>query len=582
MNSRPDKSNDTEQKHSVELTLQEYSALVKQSPIMIWRADLSMGCDYFNESWLKFTGRTLEQELGNGWSNGVHPEDFLRCVDFYQSAFTKREVFEMEYRLKRHDGAWRWIFDRGCPFYNERGEFAGYIGSCIDVDDRRKAQEALQKSEAYLTEAERLNHTGSWAYDVVCRVSTYWSAERCRISGFDPAKGIPLLDNEQATHTAESWANRNEAIARAMREKTDFQTDSCLVFPDGSKKHLHIVGHPVLNSAGEVVELFGTTTDVTATRQAGLLLSGEKRLLEMIAKGDSLSAVLTELCRLFEELCDGSFAAILLLDSDTKLIRHGAGPNLPQKFIEAFKGSAICPLAGSFGTVTDSSRSVIVSDIANDPLWADSRDVALAHRLRICWSTPILSSQNCVLGVFAIYFPEPRSPDSQQQAVIVRITHLASIALERKRTEETLRRSEAYLAEAQKLSRTGSFGWNVSTGEIIWSKETYCIFQYDPGQKPTLELVFKRIDPRDIAFVQQTLDRVTRDELDLDFEHRLLMPDGLVKHLHVVARPAKTESGEIEFVGAVMDVTERKQSQEVMRAAKARFCTTMDIASRRR
>src|SRR5271154_2762030 len=198
----------------------------------------------------------------------------------------------MEYRLKRHDGAWRGIFDRGCPFYNEKGEFAGYIGSCVDVDDRRKTQEALQKSEAYLAEAERLNHTGSWAYDVVRRVSTYWSAERCRISGFDPAKKIPPLDNEQTTHTAESWANRNATIDRVMREKTDFQTDSCLVFPDGSKKHLRIVGHPGLNAAGEVVEIFGTTTDVTATRQAGLLLAGEKRLLEMIAKGDSLSTVL--------------------------------------------------------------------------------------------------------------------------------------------------------------------------------------------------------------------------------------------------------------------------------------------------
>ncbi len=139
---------------------------------------------------------------------------------------------------------------------------------------------------------------------------------------------------------------------------------------------------------------------------------------------------------------------------------------------------------------------------------------------------------------------------------------------ERKRIEDQLRQNQAYLAEAQRLSQTGSFGWNISTGKIIWSKETYCIFEYDPEQKPTLELVFKRIDPKDIAFVQQTLDRATRDEMDLDFEHRLLMPDGEKKYVHVMARAAKFESGEVEFVGAVMDITEQKRLENRLRQSE--------------
>ena len=124
------------------------------------------------------------------------------------------------------------------------------------------------------------------------------------------------------------------------------------------------------------------------------------------------------------------------------------------------------------------------------------------------------------------------------------------------------------MAEAQRLSQTGSFGWNVSTGKIIWSKETYCIFEYDPEQKPTFQLVFKRIDPRDIAFVQQTLDRAMRDEMDLDFEHRLLMPDGKTKYVHVMARATKFESGEVEFVGAVMDITEQKRLENRLRQSE--------------
>jgi PAS domain S-box-containing protein len=127
------------------LSSTEYRLLVENSPVMIWRSGLDASCDYFNETWLSFTGRTLEQEMGNGWADGVHPEDFERCVAYYLDHFRRRESFEMEYRLRRYDGAYRWIFDRGTPFTHDTGAFAGFIGSCVDVDERRKAQEAEQQ-----------------------------------------------------------------------------------------------------------------------------------------------------------------------------------------------------------------------------------------------------------------------------------------------------------------------------------------------------------------------------------------------------------------------------------------------------
>jgi len=122
----------------------EYEALVEQAPILIWRANTNALCDYFNERWLEFRGRTMDQEYGNGWAEGVHPEDFDQCLKIYMDNFEKRQVFEMEYRLKRHDGMYRWIFDRGVPFYKDNGEFAGFIGSCIDVTERVDAQNALK------------------------------------------------------------------------------------------------------------------------------------------------------------------------------------------------------------------------------------------------------------------------------------------------------------------------------------------------------------------------------------------------------------------------------------------------------
>ena len=135
--------------------------------------------------------------------------------------------------------------------------------------------------------------------------------------------------------------------------------------------------------------------------------------------------------------------------------------------------------------------------------------------------------------------------------------------------EEKLQQSEAYLSEAQRLSHTGSFGWRVSTGEVIWSEESFRIFQYDRTTKPTVELILKRVHPEDAAQVKQTIECAARDGKDFDHEYRLVMPNSSVKHVHVVAHALCGESGSIEFVGAVMDVTGRRRAEEALRQAQA-------------
>ena len=141
--------------------------------------------------------------------------------------------------------------------------------------------------------------------------------------------------------------------------------------------------------------------------------------------------------------------------------------------------------------------------------------------------------------------------------------------VELSQAQEALRRNEAYLAEAQRLSHTGSFGWDFAGGKIYWSQETFRIFGYDAATEPTLELLLNRTHPEDRALVRQAIDRIWRERKDFDFEHRLLMPDGSVKQLRVVGRPSKTESGSIEFVGAVTDITERRRAEEELHQAQA-------------
>ena len=150
--------------------------------------------------------------------------------------------------------------------------------------------------------------------------------------------------------------------------------------------------------------------------------------------------------------------------------------------------------------------------------------------------------------------------------------------VELRRAEEALRRSEAYLAEAQKLSHTGSFGWDVSSGDIYWSQETFRILGYEPAAKATVEMVMQRAHPEDRPALQQLIDRVSHEMKAFDFEHRLLMPDGSVKHVHVMAHAMLDVTGKREFVGAVSDITERKQSEEKLRRSEAELLEAQRIS----
>jgi PAS domain S-box-containing protein len=163
-----------------------------------------------------------------------------------------------------------------------------------------------------------------------------------------------------------------------------------------------------------------------------------------------------------------------------------------------------------------------------------------------------------------------RLNEELEQRVLERTSQLTAVnreltneVLQRQRAEEALQRSEAYLAEAQRISRTGSFGWDVCSGQIFWSEETFRIFEYDPANKPTVEVMLLRTHPEDRVFVQEALDRIARDRKAFDFEHRLLLPDGSVKYVQVVGHPSiNDESGNFEFVGAVTDITERRRAEE--------------------
>ncbi len=279
-----------------------------------------------NRRWLEYTGIRLEDAKGSGWIRSLHPEDREAFASKGRAAREAREPFEIEVRLRRADGVYRWFLMRVAPLQNERGEVVRWYAVSTDIEDRKLAE---------------------------------------------------------------------------------------------------------------------------------ALLAGEKRLLEMMARGDALVLILDALCRLVEEQSGDVLCSILLLDPDGSHLRHGAAPSLPRSYTEAIDGAAIGPGAGSCGTAAYRGKPVVVSDIATDPLWADYRELALAHSLRACWSTPMLSSEGRVVGTFAMYYREPRCPCAHEHDIIERITPLAAVAVERAHADEALRQTQAELARVTRVTTLG-------------------------------------------------------------------------------------------------------------------------------
>src|SRR5258707_5891005 len=201
----------------------------------------------------------------------------------------------------------------------------------------------------------------------------------------------------------------------------------------------------------------------------------------------------------------------------------------------------------------------------------DEREMVMMRWIRSVETGDPYDIEHRIRGADGVYrwFHVRGLPLRDTEGRIVRWYNLITDIDERRKTHEKLHRSEAFLAQGQSISHTGSFGFNVSSGEIFWSDETYNIFEHDRAAKPTLELVLQRIHPFDRDRVQQTIDRASEARANLDFEHRFLMPDGSVKHVHVLARALEPSSGKLEYVGAVTDVTAAKQAEQTLRESEA-------------
>jgi PAS domain S-box-containing protein len=275
-----------EVRRSEALAEQRLRLVVDTTPAMLNSCRPDGYLDYVNKGWLDYFGFSLETALdradvmkmsppskadmyGSDWQPVIHPEDLPGFTDHWKSMLVSGKPGEREARVRRFDGVYRWHLFRVVPLYDETGKPVKWYASAFDIEDRKRAEEALRRSEGYLAEAQRLTRTGSWAWSVATRHSVYWSQENYRLFGFDPEGDIPSDEAfYQRIHPEDRDRVRREVFLERPDEGSHFDVEFRIVLPDGAIKYVRSTGHPVRNISGDLLEYVGTSIDVTERKRA--------------------------------------------------------------------------------------------------------------------------------------------------------------------------------------------------------------------------------------------------------------------------------------------------------------------------
>ena len=562
------------------------SRVVDALPGLVWTAFPDGHIDFLNQRWCEYTGLSFEEACGWGWQTAIHPEDLPALVERWRFIMASGEPGEIEVRLRRFDREYRLFLFRTCPLSDASGQVVKWCGMNTEIEDRRRSEEALH-ARWWLWSPGREGHFRLIADGISVLIALMTPAGEVEIvnrhfleyfgATLEDLKGWAIADTVHPDDLPEVIA----AWKAAVETGHPFNVEGRHRRADGVYRWFLMRGFPLRDTEGRIVFWYVAETDVDDRKRAEALLAGEKRLLEMVAGGDSMSGILEALCQLVESTVSGCYCSVVLVDPSGTRLEHGAAPSLPASFITSIQGRPVNVDSGPCAMAAYLNEQVIAADLTSETRWAAWAwsPMALAHGLQACWSTPISSSAGKVLGAFAIYYDEPRTPTSLDQSLIEQVRHIASIAVERVQNDATLKRSEAFLAEAQHLSSTGSFSWRVATDEITWSEQLYRIFEFDQSVPVTLELISTRVHPEDIPLLNDAIERARGDGGDFEYELRLQIPDHSVKYLHIVTHATRDEDGQLEYIGAVQDVTQRRLSEEALGKARSELAHVARVTS---
>lgn len=525
----------------------------------------------------------------------IHPEDRDRVLSEIAKVVTVRNPFAIEFRVTLANGQVRWIlqhgrFDDGLPIQSER-----IVSTIQDINDRKVAELALRTSERRFRESEeryRLAidsaNQGTWRYDFT--TDRIWLDEKCRthhglptsdMSEMPPLEVLSMINPDDLQGLIATAASAESAVS----DEGGFGCEYRITRTDGSHAWISLSARFQFTRSRErrvPVQIHGTTRDITEHKLAELDSELQSAVLEQIAIGAPLRTSLEKVVELVENHFPGSICSIHLVDRSHKFLNFITGDRLPIGFQQHCHLIPIGPKNGSCGTAAHFGKSVIVSDIATDPLWIEGRAFALAYGLKSCWSIPILAEPNSptsatpnVLGTFAIYRREPATPAPNAMDIMATAVHLARLALDREKAHRAIRESEARNTMISEMTRSVTFGLRVksngvSTVEWVrprfgflsgFSQEECEVFGWEQQFHPSEHDRVRRLCLEMLAGIAHQEELLYRTK-----DGRILT---VLMHGKLAERGPSPGEGLI--VGGFRDITELKSVESALRASEERF-----------
>jgi diguanylate cyclase (GGDEF)-like protein/PAS domain S-box-containing protein len=436
---------------------------------------------------------------------------------------------------------------------------------CWEAIERARTNRNLREGQAKLALAARVARLGYWRLDLSTRELI--SSAQCHANfGRGGNEDFSYDDFWQAIHP-DDRERVQAAIERAFKGDCDYDVEYRAVWPDGSIHWIYARGQLTRNVEGTPIELNGTTLDITERKRAEMLLEWQRRVFELIARGEPLPQVLDTLVRALEKQTHERFvASIMLLDEDGRHLRHGASPSLPDRFRQAMDGAlaetGVSPCAAAIA----SAEPVIVPDFSQESRWPGFREMFLNLGLKACWSTPICASDGRPLGAFGVHYRSPWRPQREHESLVASLVHVAAIAIERERAGQALRDSEERLRLALDASGMGTWEMDLASGRVTADERLRAIYALGPDQEVSHELInLEQVHPDSRETLRAALEAACDPATDdcYTLEYRILTPGGSERWLFGNGRVIFSGTGPqrraVRIVGSVLDITGRKR-----------------------
>jgi len=493
-----------------------------------------------NQPTLEYFGKTLEDLKGWKSSDVVHPDDLERTVASQIEAHETGRAYNVESRHLRADGIYRWFNVRGFPLRDSQGNILRWFHLLIDIEDRKRGELLLRESERQFKTIFDEAGTGITLIDLTAGEPIRNNRALQEMLGCSEEELSRFETYDRLTHEDD-----REKDAISFRELCDGKRDSLriekhFIRKDGRFIWANVIFTLLRDHKGRPLYIIAIHEDITQHKLALEKLQANQDLLDLAQKSAGAMAF------------DWYIQEKINTWSPEQEALFGLAPG---SFDGTYKGWKKMMYAPDWPTVVEAIQHA-------------HQTGTVEAEYRVVWPD---GSLHWLSTNGRMFFDGEGNP--------LRMVGFTSDVTRRKQAEEALRRSQAFLTEGQQLARMGNFSWQVATKNITWSEQLYRIFDFESSVPMTLELIAKRVHPDDMPMIYDMAERAERGEKDFEYEHRLLMPDRSIKHLHVVAHRTYDQDGRLEYIGAVQDVTERRLSEEALSKVRSELAHVTRVTS---